>query len=244
MIHGCVADAGWITGHTYIIYGPLALGLTTVFFESVPTYPNPYRYWDVVQRHRLDTFYTAPTAIRALMRYDASPIAAYDLSSLKCLGTVGEPINPEAWRWYYEHIGRGRCSLSDTYWQTETGAHIMVNQPGVHVMKPSSCARPCLGMAFSIMDPVTGRQLHPSADGSSDKQEQEEVEGVLCISQPWPSMARTVYGDHERFMNVYLRPYPGKHISLILLCTCLLACCLLVAYFLCKHATCLPAQPA
>lgn len=136
------------------------------------------------------------------MRYDPAPIANYDLSSLKCLGTVGEPINPEAWRWYFTHVGRGSCSVSDTYWQTETGGHMATNLPGLHPMKPGSCAVPYYGIEFAIVDPQSGKELEGNG-----------VEGVLCIKHPWPSIARTVYGDHERFLNVYTKPYPGKYIS-------------------------------
>lgn len=136
------------------------------------------------------------------MRFDPAPIANYDLSSLKCLGTVGEPINPEAWRWYFTHVGRGSCSVSDTYWQTETGGHMATNLPGLHPMKPGSCAVPYYGIEFAIVDPQSGKELEGNG-----------VEGVLCIKHPWPSIARTVYGDHERFLNVYTKPYPGKNIS-------------------------------
>jgi acetyl-CoA synthetase len=132
-VYCCAADCGWITGHTYIVYGPLCNGTTTVMFESLPTYPNPYRYWDMVQKHRINVFYTAPTAIRTLMRFDPAPIANYDLSTLRILGSVGEPINPEAWRWYFTHVGRGTCSISDTYWQTETGSHLATSLPGTFV---------------------------------------------------------------------------------------------------------------
>jgi acetyl-CoA synthetase len=198
----CVADCGWITGHTYIVYGPLCLGTTTVLFESVPTYPNPYRYWDLVQKHQVTQFYTAPTAIRALMRYDTEPIKEYDLSSLRILGSVGEPINPEAWKWYYEHVGREKCALVDTYWQTETGAHLATNLPNIMKMKPGSCALPCYGIDFAILDPVSGKEL----DGPN-------VEGVLCIKGAWPSMARTIYGDHERFLATYMHIYPGYYFT-------------------------------
>ena len=152
-VYCCVADCGWITGHTYIIYGPLCLGATTVMFESVPTHPNAYRYWDLVQTHKVTQFYTAPTAIRALMRHSAEPIANYDLSSLRVIGSVGEPINPEAWRWYYSHVGREKCTLVDTYWQTETGAHVCTNFPGTTPMKPGSCTVPYYGIQFAIVDP-------------------------------------------------------------------------------------------
>ena len=201
-IYCCAADCGWITGHTYIVYGPLCLGTTTMMFESVPTYPNPYRYWDMIQKHKVTQFYTAPTAIRALMRFDTAPIADYDMSSLRVLGSVGEPINPEAWKWYDTHVGRGKCTIADTYWQTETGGHIGAPLPGLVPMKPGSCALPCPGIEFAVLDSATGKELH--GDG---------VEGVLCIKRPWPSMARTVYGDHDRFMNVYLRPYPGYYFT-------------------------------
>lgn len=197
----CVADCGWITGHTYIVYGPLCNGATTIMFESIPTYPNPYRYWDVVQRYKVTQFYTAPTAIRALMRYDTAPISEYDLSSLRVLGSVGEPINPEAWRWYFEHVGRGKCSVVDTYWQTETGGHVATNLPGVMPMKPGSCALPCYGIEFTVVDPSSGKEIEGNC-----------VEGVLCIKKPWPSIARTVYGDHERYLNVYMKPYRGEHL--------------------------------
>ena len=198
-VYCCVADCGWITGHSYIVYGPLCNGATTIMFESVPTYPNPYRYWDVVQRYKVTQFYTAPTAIRALMRYDTAPIAAFDLSSLRVLGSVGEPINPEAWRWYDEHVGRGQATIVDTYWQTETGAHVATNLPGVHAMKPGSCCLPAYGIDFAVVDAASGKELVGN-----------DVEGVLCIKRPWPSMARTVRGDHDRFLNVYIRPYSGR----------------------------------
>ena len=185
-----------------MVYGPLCSGTTTVLFESVPTYPDAYRYWDLVQRHRVTKFYTAPTAIRALMRFSADPIKNYDLSSLEVLGTVGEPINPEAWRWYFDHVGGGRCTVADTYWQTETGAHVAVNLHGAMPMKPGSCALPTYGIDFAVLDPGSGKEL-----------EGNEVEGVLCIRRPWPSMARTVYGDHDRFLTIYLRPYPGFYFT-------------------------------
>jgi len=135
-VYGCVADCGWITGHSYIVYGPLCNGATTLMFEGIPTYPNPYRYWELIQQYKITQFYTAPTAIRALMRFDTAPIKEYDLSSLRVLGTVGEPINPEAWKWYNDHVGHGQCTVVDTYWQTETGAHLAVNQPGAMYRKP------------------------------------------------------------------------------------------------------------
>lgn len=198
----CAADCGWVTGHTYIVYGPLCNGATTVIFESVPTYPDPYRYWDMVQTHKVTQFYTAPTAVRALMRFDAEPIKNYDLSSLRVLGTVGEPINPEAWRWYYNNVGKGKCSLVDTYWQTETGGHIGVNLPGAIPMKPGSCGLPFFGIDFAIVDSTTGVEKVGN-----------NVEGVLCVKRPWPSIARSIYGDHDRYLNVYTRPYPGYYFT-------------------------------
>ena len=183
-MYACAADCGWITGHSYIVYGPLCNGATSLMFEGIPTYPNPYRYWELIQQYKITQFYTAPTAIRALMRFDTTPIAAYDLSSLRVLGTVGEPINPEAWKWYSDHVGRGNCTVVDTYWQTETGAHIAVNQPGAMYRKPGSCALPVPGIELAVLDPASGREL-----------EGNDVEGVLCIKRPWPSAARTVYGE-------------------------------------------------
>jgi acetyl-CoA synthetase len=168
-------------------------------FESIPTYPHAYRYWDLVQTHKVTQFYTAPTAIRALMRHSEEPIAKYDLSSLRIIGSVGEPINPEAWKWYYHNVGHDHCTVVDTYWQTETGAHICSNFPHVTPMKPGSCTVPYYGIQFAILDPNTGKEI-----------EGNDVEGVLCIKDSWPSIARTVYGDHDRYLTVYMKPYPGK----------------------------------
>jgi acetyl-CoA synthetase len=198
----CVADCGWITGHSYIVYGPLINGVTTVLFESIPTYPDPYRYWDLIQRVKATQFYTAPTAIRALMRYDPQPISNYDLSSLRILGSVGEPINPEAWVWYYEHVGKKQCTVVDTYWQTETGGHIITNQPGATPMKPGSCNAPSFGIQVALLDAASGKEI-----------EGNEKEGVLALKSGWPGMARTLYGDHERFLNTYMRPYPGYYFT-------------------------------
>jgi acetyl-CoA synthetase len=152
-----------------------------------------------VQRYKVTQFYTAPTAIRALMRFDTKPIADYDLSSLRVLGSVGEPINPEAWKWYHEHVGRGKCTVVDTYWQTETGSHVCANLPGAMAAKPGSCALPYFGIEFAVLDATTGKEMVGNG-----------VEGVLCIKRPWPSAARTVYGDHERYLTVYTRPYSGE----------------------------------
>lgn len=201
-IFACVADCGWITGHTYVVYGPLLNGGTTFLFESTPVYPDPGRYWDMVQRHKITQFYTAPTAIRLLMRYGDEHPAKYDLSSLKILGSVGEPINPEAWRWYYEVVGKSECSIVDTYWQTETGGHIITNIPGVTPMKPGSCTMPFYGIDAVVLDSMTGEVVEGNG-----------VEGVMAVRQPWPGMARTCLGDHERFLSVYLQPYPGFYFT-------------------------------
>lgn len=201
-IFACVADCGWITGHTYVVYGPLLNGGTTFIFESTPLYPDPGRYWAMIQRHKINIFYTAPTAIRLLMRYGDEYPKKYDLSSLKVLGTVGEPINPEAWRWYFEEVGNSTCSVVDTYWQTETGGHIITNIPGVTPMKPGSCTLPMFGIDTGVLDPVDGHVV-----------EGNEAEGVLAIRQPWPGMARTCLGDHERYMVIYFKPYPGYYFT-------------------------------
>ena len=201
-VYACVADAGWITGHTYIVYGPLLNGLSTFMFESTPVYPDPGRYWDMVQRHKITVFYTAPTAIRSLMRFGDEAPKKYDLRSLRVLGTVGEPINPAAWKWYYDVIGGGRCSVVDTYWQTETGGHVITNLPGITPMKPGSCTLPCYGIEVVVLDASTGKEILDSP-----------AEGVLAIKQPWPGMARTCLGDHERYLTVYMRPYPGYYFS-------------------------------
>jgi len=199
-IFGCVADCGWITGHTYIVYGPLCSGSTTLMFESIPTYPTPYRYWDLVQRHKVTQFYTAPTAIRALMRYDTAPIAEYDLSSLRVLGSVGEPINPEAWEWYYHVVGEGRCPIVDTYWQTETGATMMTPLPGAHALKPGAASKPMFGVQPVLVD-GDGKVLEGATDGN------------LCMIDSWPGQMRTVWGDHERFFQTYFTTYPGKYFT-------------------------------
>lgn len=201
-IFACVADCGWITGHTYVVYGALLNGGTTFVFESTPMYPDAGRYWDMIDRHKINVFYTAPTAIRSLMRFGDKIPQKYDLSSLKVLGTVGEPINPEAWRWYYEQIGREKCTIVDTYWQTETGGHIVTNIPGVTPMKPGSCTLPMYGIDAVVLDAQTGSVI-----------EGNDVEGVLAIRQPWPGMARTCLGDHERYLATYLKPYPGFYFT-------------------------------
>jgi len=171
-------------------------------FESTPMYPDAGRYWDMIDRHKISIFYTAPTAIRSLMRFGDQIPAKYDLSSLKVLGSVGEPINPEAWKWYYEKIGRNKCTIVDTYWQTETGGHVVTNIPGTTPMKPGSCTLPMYGIDTVVLDAQTGEVI-----------EGNEVEGVLAIRQPWPGMARTCLGDHERFLATYLNPYKGFYFT-------------------------------
>mmetsp|Transcript_52063 Transcript_52063/g.111354 ORF Transcript_52063/g.111354 Transcript_52063/m.111354 type:complete len:651 (-) Transcript_52063:377-2329(-) len=201
-VYACVADIGWITGHSYIVYGPLCNGATTVMFESLPTYPDAGRYWDLVQRLQINSFYTAPTAIRALMKFGIEPVKKYDRSSLRVLGSVGEPINPEAWKWYFHQVGEGRCAVVDTFWQTETGGHMITNLPGVTPMKAGSASLPMMGVRPLIVDPASGAPIEGNG-----------VEGVLCISQPWPGIARTIYADHERYLNAYLNVYKGYYFT-------------------------------
>ncbi|CAE6443101.1 unnamed protein product [Rhizoctonia solani] len=202
----CMADIGWITGHSYIIYGPLLNGVTTTVFESTPVYPTPSRYWDVVQRHKITQFYTSPTAIRLLRRLGEHhfllPPSGYDLSTLRVLGSVGEPINPEAWHWYNENVGKKQCAIVDTFWQTETGSIIITPLPGAVPTKPGSATVPFWGIEPVILDPVTGKEL----EGNS-------VEGVLCVRNAWPSIARSVYKDHARYLDTYLKPYPGFYFT-------------------------------
>ena len=201
-VFGCMADVGWITGHTYIVYGPLALGVTTVMFESVPTYPDASRYWQMVDEHKITQLYTAPTAIRALRRLGDEPVKPYKLDSLRVLGSVGEPINPEAWLWYYEVVGRKKCMVVDTYWQTETGSHIIAPIPGVTKTKPGSATFPVFGIDVALLDPTTGKELHGPG-----------VSCVLAIRAPFPSMARTVYNNHQRFLETYMKPYLGYYFT-------------------------------
>mmetsp|Transcript_64476 Transcript_64476/g.123041 ORF Transcript_64476/g.123041 Transcript_64476/m.123041 type:complete len:660 (+) Transcript_64476:60-2039(+) len=200
--YASVADIGWITGHSYIIYGPLSNGASTFMFESVPTYPDAGRYWDMVERHKITQFYTAPTAIRTLMKTGPEIVKKYDRSSLRVLGSVGEPINPEAWRWFYDVVGDKKCPIMDTFWQTETGGHMMTPMPGSHMLKPGSCTLPMFGVDPKVLDPTTGKVI-----------EGNNVAGVLVFAKSWPSMLRTVYGDHQRFLDVYLRPYPGYYLT-------------------------------
>jgi acetyl-CoA synthetase len=195
----CTADVGWVTGHTYITYGPLAVGATEVVFEGVPTYPDAGRFWKMIQDHKVTVFYTAPTAIRSLIKAGADIPKQYDLSSLRLLGTVGEPINPEAWMWYYNVVGQGRCPIVDTWWQTETGAHMITPLPGVHALKPGSCQAPLPGIMVDIVD-ETGNSVEPGKGG------------VLVVKRPWPAMIRTIWGDPERFKKSYYpEDFQGKY---------------------------------
>ena len=201
-IYWCTADVGWVTGHSYIVYGPLANGATTVMFEGVPTYPDASRFWQVCDKHKINQFYTAPTAIRALMGLGSEFVKKCDLSSLKVLGTVGEPINPEAWNWYNEVVGKGRCPIVDTWWQTETGGHLLTPIPGAIATKPGSATFPFFSIQPVILDPQSGQELT-----------EKECEGVLCIKDSWPGQMRTVYGDHERFIKTYFSDYKGYYFT-------------------------------
>ena len=194
----CTADVGWITGHTYVAYGPLALGKTIVMFEGVPTYPDAGRFWQMCERHGVTVFYTAPTAIRALMRFGDDIPNQYDLSKLRLLGTVGEPINPEAWMWYYRVIGKERCPIVDTWWQTETGAHMIAPLPGVTALKPGSCTLPLPGIDAAVVD-EQGNEI-PHGNG-----------GYLVIRKPWPSMLRTVWGDDQRYVDTYWAKFDNRY---------------------------------
>ena len=200
-VYWCTADVGWITGHSYIVYGPLLSGATTLMFEGVPTYPDAGRFWDIVDKHKVNQFYTAPTAIRALEAYGLDPFEGKNLSSLKVLGTVGEPINEEAWHWYHDHVGKGRCPIVDTWWQTETGGIMLSPIAGVTPTKPSYATLPLPGIQPVIVD-EKGKELK----GNS-------VEGNLCIKFPWPSMLRTTYGDHERCRQTYFSTYKGMYFT-------------------------------
>jgi acetyl-CoA synthetase len=196
----CTADVGWVTGHSYVVYGPLANAATTVMFEGVPNYPDAQRFWQVCDRHQVEIFYTAPTAIRALMREGDYPVLETSRKSIRLLGTVGEPINPEAWLWYYKVVGEERCPIVDTWWQTETGAALMSPLPGATPLKPGSCTRPLPGVKAQLVD----------ADG---KVLEGAVSGNLCLTDSWPGLMRTVYGDHQRFIDTYFTTYPGKYFT-------------------------------
>ena len=200
-IYWCTADIGWITGHSYIIYGPLLAGATTVMFEGVPTYPDPGRFWEIVQENKINIFYTAPTAIRALEAKGNQYVRKYNLDSLKVLGTVGEPINEDAWNWYFKEIGGEKCPIVDTWWQTETGGIMISNLAGINKAKPTFATLPLPGIQACIVD-ENGEEL-----------KENNSEGKLCIKYPWPSMARTIYGDHQRYINTYFSSFPGKYFS-------------------------------
>ena len=198
----CTADVGWVTGHSYIVYGPLANGATTLMFEGVPTWPDAGRFWAVCEKHGVNQFYTAPTAIRALMGQGKSWVEKHDLSALKVLGTVGEPINPEAWRWYDEVVGKGACPIVDTWWQTETGGHLLTPLPGATTTKPGSATLPFFGVEPAILEAESGKVI-----------DSVEAEGVLCIADSWPSQMRTVWGDHQRFVDTYFQQYKGYYFT-------------------------------
>ncbi len=198
----CTADVGWVTGHSYIVYGPLANGATTLMFEGVPTYPDAGRFWEVCAKHKVNQFYTAPTAIRALMGQGNEFVEKHDLSDLKLLGTVGEPINPEAWNWYNDVVGQGRCPIVDTWWQTETGGHLLTPLPGAIPTKPGSATLPFFGIKPVILEPTTGEEITETA-----------AEGVLCIADSWPAQMRTVWGDHERFEKTYFADYKNYYFT-------------------------------
>ena len=199
-IYWCTADVGWVTGHSYIVYGPLANGATTLMFEGVPTYPDNSRFWQVVDKHQVNIFYTAPTAIRALMAAGNQPVTSTSRTSLRILGSVGEPINPEAWEWYYSVVGDSRCPIVDTWWQTETGAIMITPLPGVTDLKPGSATKPFFGVKLALLD-AAGNELDGPAEGN------------LVISQSWPSQIRSVFGDHERCINTYFSAYPGFYLT-------------------------------
>uniref|UniRef100_A0A671VMV0 Acetyl-coenzyme A synthetase n=1 Tax=Sparus aurata TaxID=8175 RepID=A0A671VMV0_SPAAU len=197
-VYWCTADIGWITGHSYITYGPLANGATSVLFEGIPVHPHVGRFWEIIEKYKVTKFYTAPTAIRLLMKYGREPL--YDLSSLRILGTVGEPINPEAWHWYHEAVGQGRCPVVDTFWQTETGGHVLTPLPAATSLKPGSATFPFFGVEPTILN-EHGEEL------------QGEAEGYLVFKRPWPGIMRTVYRNHERFENTYFKKFPGFYVT-------------------------------
>ena len=199
-IYWCAADVGWVTGHSYVVYGPLANGATTLMFEGVPNYPTHSRFWQIVDRHQVEIFYGAPTALRALMREGDSWVTATSRSSLRLLGSVGEPINPEAWEWYWRVVGQGRCPIVDTYWQTETGACMLTPLPGAHALKPGAASFPMFGVVPQIVD-AEGAVLEGATEGN------------LCITQSWPGQMRSVWGDHERFFTTYFTTYKGKYFT-------------------------------
>jgi len=199
-IFWCTADVGWVTGHSYIVYGPLANGATSLIFEGVPNYPTTSRFWEVIDKHQVEIFYTAPTALRALMRDGEEPVKKTSRKSLRLLGSVGEPINPEAWLWYHRVVGEGRCPIVDTWWQTETGACLVSPLPGATDLKPGSASKPLPGVKLQLVD-AEGQVLEGA------------VSGNLCLTDSWPGQMRTVYGDHQRFIETYFTTYPGKYFT-------------------------------
>uniref|UniRef100_A0A8C5H0F4 Acetyl-coenzyme A synthetase, cytoplasmic n=1 Tax=Gouania willdenowi TaxID=441366 RepID=A0A8C5H0F4_GOUWI len=199
-VYWCTADIGWITGHSYIMYGPLANGASSVLFEGIPVHPHVGRLWEIIEKYKVTKFYTAPTAIRLLMKYGREPVQKYDLSSLRILGSVGEPINPEAWHWYHEVVGRGKCPIVDTFWQTETGGHVLAPLPAATPLKPGSATFPFFGIEPAILN-EHGEEL------------QGEAEGYLVFRRPWPGIMRTVYKNHERFQNTYFKKFPGFYVT-------------------------------
>ncbi|MDO6461975.1 acetate--CoA ligase [Granulosicoccaceae sp. 1_MG-2023] len=200
-VYWCTADIGWVTGHSYIVYGPLANGATTLMFEGIPTYPDISRFWQVVDKHQVNIFYTAPTAIRSLMGAGDEPVKKTSRASLRVLGTVGEPINPEAWEWYHNVVGEGRCPIVDTWWQTETGAHMLTPLPGAHALKPGSATAPFFGAQPVLLDDQ-GNEI-----------EGNPAEGNLAMKGPWPSMMRTIFGNHQRFYETYFAMFPGYYFT-------------------------------
>ncbi len=200
-VYWCTADVGWVTGHTYIVYGPLANGAISLMFEGVPNYPDVSRFWQIVDKHNVAIFYTAPTAIRALMRAGEGPVKQTSRKSLRILGTVGEPINPEAWEWYYRVVGDERCPIVDTWWQTETGGHLITPLPGATALKPGSASRPFFGVVPALVDVTDGTLIEGAG------------EGALVITRPWPAIMRTVYGDHARFVATYFKQYAGYYFT-------------------------------
>ncbi len=200
-VYWCTADVGWVTGHSYIVYGPLANGAITLMFEGVPNYPDASRFWQVIEKHKVNIFYTAPTAIRALMGAGPEWVDKHEMASLRTLGSVGEPINPEAWLWYHKHVGKGRCEIVDTWWQTETGGHMITPLPGAIPAKPGSATKPFFGVQPVVLSP------------EGKLQEQVKAEGVLAIADSWPGQMRTVYGDHQRFVDTYFSTYKGYYFT-------------------------------
>ncbi|MEC8535152.1 MAG: acetate--CoA ligase, partial [Pseudomonadota bacterium] len=199
-VYWCSADVGWVTGHTYIVYGPLSNRATTVMFEGVPNYPDSSRFWQACDKHKVNIFYTAPTALRALMREGDAPVKSASRKSIRLLGSVGEPINPEAWLWYYNVVGDGRCPIVDTWWQTETGGALITPLPGATALKPGSATRPFFGIKPVLMD-TDGKVLEGATSGN------------LCLEDSWPGQMRTVYGDHQRFIDTYFVQYPGTYFT-------------------------------